>query len=150
MKLEPEGKKRLESMKKTLAAGLPLAGLLAAAACSKEAQKTEAQRNWVYRGEAEEPVALDSPAWQTEDQPMGDLLVDNPVEAPEEIPIAVRIDTDMDRVRVLPLTRTIVTHGIMASPIVPQTAASGKERDSDEDVVVRVEDTVQADEQAEE
>lgn len=32
MKLEPEGRKRLESMKKTLAAGLPLAGLLAAAA----------------------------------------------------------------------------------------------------------------------
>ncbi|MBR6021466.1 MAG: hypothetical protein IK066_03495 [Kiritimatiellae bacterium] len=32
MKLEPEGKKRLESMKKTLAAGLPLAGLLAASA----------------------------------------------------------------------------------------------------------------------
>ena len=32
MKLEPEGKKRLETMKKTLAAGLPLAGLLAASA----------------------------------------------------------------------------------------------------------------------
>lgn len=32
MNLDPEGKKRLESMKKTLAAGLPLAGLLAAAA----------------------------------------------------------------------------------------------------------------------
>lgn len=30
MKLDPEGKKRLKSMKKTLAAGLPLAGLLAA------------------------------------------------------------------------------------------------------------------------
>lgn len=38
MKLEPEGKKRLESMKKTLAAGLPLAGLLAAATvCTPEA-----------------------------------------------------------------------------------------------------------------
>lgn len=38
MKLEPEGKKRLESMKKRLAAGLPLAGLLAAAAvCTPEA-----------------------------------------------------------------------------------------------------------------
>ncbi len=38
MKLDPEGKKRLESMKKTLAAGLPLAGLLAAAAvCTPEA-----------------------------------------------------------------------------------------------------------------
>lgn len=32
MNLDPEGKKRLESMKKTLAAGLPLAGLLAASA----------------------------------------------------------------------------------------------------------------------
>jgi hypothetical protein len=32
VKLEPEGRKRLDSMKKTLAAGLPLAGLLAAAA----------------------------------------------------------------------------------------------------------------------
>ena len=32
MKLDPEGKKRLESMKKALAAGLPLAGLLAASA----------------------------------------------------------------------------------------------------------------------
>ena len=32
MKLEPEGKKRLEAMKKTLAAGLPLAGMLAASA----------------------------------------------------------------------------------------------------------------------
>ena len=32
MKLEPEGKTRLETMKKTLAAGLPLAGLLAASA----------------------------------------------------------------------------------------------------------------------
>lgn len=30
MNLTPEGKKRLEKMKKTLAAGLPLAGLLAA------------------------------------------------------------------------------------------------------------------------
>lgn len=38
MKLDPEGMKRLESMKKTLAAGLPLAGLLAAAAvCTPEA-----------------------------------------------------------------------------------------------------------------
>ena len=32
MKLEPKGRKRLDSMKKTLAAGLPLAGLLAGAA----------------------------------------------------------------------------------------------------------------------
>lgn len=38
MKLDPEGKKRLESMKKRLAAGLPLAGLLAAATvCTPEA-----------------------------------------------------------------------------------------------------------------
>ena len=38
MNLEPEGRKRLDSMKKTLAAGLPLAGLLAAAAvCTPEA-----------------------------------------------------------------------------------------------------------------
>ena len=32
MQLEPEGKKRLETMKKRLAAGLPLAGMLAASA----------------------------------------------------------------------------------------------------------------------
>ena len=32
MKLEPEGKKRLEAMKKALAAGVPLAGMLAASA----------------------------------------------------------------------------------------------------------------------
>ena len=32
MKLEPEGKNRLEAMKKRLAAGLPLAGMLAASA----------------------------------------------------------------------------------------------------------------------
>lgn len=32
MKLSPTGRNRLKSMKKTLAAGLPLAGLLAAAA----------------------------------------------------------------------------------------------------------------------
>ena len=32
MKLEPEGKTRLETMKKRLAAGLPLAGMLAALA----------------------------------------------------------------------------------------------------------------------
>ena len=32
MKLEPEGRKRLEAMKKTLAAGVPLAGMLAASA----------------------------------------------------------------------------------------------------------------------
>ncbi|MBR6020999.1 MAG: hypothetical protein IK066_01115 [Kiritimatiellae bacterium] len=32
MKLEPEGRNRLDKMKKTLAAGLPLAGLLAASA----------------------------------------------------------------------------------------------------------------------
>ncbi|MBR6021468.1 MAG: hypothetical protein IK066_03505 [Kiritimatiellae bacterium] len=32
MKLAPEGRKRLETMKKALAAGLPLAGLLAGAA----------------------------------------------------------------------------------------------------------------------
>ena len=34
MKLEQDGRKRLEAMKKALAAGLPLAGLLAAAGCS--------------------------------------------------------------------------------------------------------------------
>lgn len=32
MKLEPEGKEKLEAMRKRLAAGLPLAGMLAAAA----------------------------------------------------------------------------------------------------------------------
>ncbi|MBR6020998.1 MAG: hypothetical protein IK066_01110 [Kiritimatiellae bacterium] len=146
MKLNTDGRKRLDAMKKALAAGLPLAGLLAAAACSKEAQKAEAQRNWVYRGEAEEPVALDPPAWQTDDQPMGDLLVDNPVEAPEQIPIEVRIATDMDRVEVHPLTSQIVTHGIMAPPIVSPSAANGEKRDSDDDVVVSVEDAPPAEE----
>ena len=34
MKLEHDGRKQLDAMKKALAAGLPLAGLLAAAGCS--------------------------------------------------------------------------------------------------------------------
>lgn len=54
MNLDPEGKKRLESMKKTLAAGLPLAGLLAAAAvCTPEASG-----QWQTAGE---PVSYQPP-----------------------------------------------------------------------------------------
>ena len=49
MKLDPEGKKRLESMKKTLAAGLPLAGLLAGRAHGVEF----VYRDW--RGDEGEP-----------------------------------------------------------------------------------------------
>ena len=60
MKLEPEGKKRLESMKKTLAAGLPLAGLLAASVAVTDAAEAQGERmprgSIVLRPVEERPV----------------------------------------------------------------------------------------------
>lgn len=60
MNLTPEGKKRLEKMKKTLAAGLPLAGLLAATvAVADAAENQEGRRprgNFVIYPAEERPV----------------------------------------------------------------------------------------------
>ena len=80
MKLEPEGKKRLESMKKTLAAGLPLAGLLAASAAVGVASEGCAIRQPMGRFPSEPQPA---PAKEQEPEVwpyLGELVPDEPPE----------------------------------------------------------------------
>jgi hypothetical protein len=60
VQLEPEGKKRLETMKKRLAAGLPLAGMLAALAAVADVAEAQEERmpraSIVMRPREERPV----------------------------------------------------------------------------------------------
>lgn len=94
MKLEPEGRKRLDSMKKTLAAGLPLAGLLAAAAVTG----TSAQ------GCSSGAVMGKMPAPPTEEE----RALDGDV-------IEVPVEQLLSESRV-----TVVTAGLMAMPKEPE------------------------------
>ncbi len=134
MNLSPEGKKRLDAMKKALAAGLPLAGLLAMAACSKgqqEGTSSQPQRNWVYLGVAEE------------DAVMGDfidersfLIPDNP--AP-----------DIGPIEELVIAEDCTTSGLMFDQEPRQLPGGDGKRtaNSSDDVIVRVEDAPQAQEE---
>ena len=144
MKLSPSGRNRLDAMKKALAAGLPLAGLLAAAACSKGPQaETSAQSksNWVYLGEAEAPLELDPPSWITEDIPMGELIPDDPVGEPDLPKDELHIDTTE-----LCIAADVPTSGVLVPPDVSHPPEVGGEVDwhSDDDVVIRVEDAAPA------
>lgn len=134
MNLSPEGKTRLDAMKKALAAGLPLAGLLAMAACSKGQQdetSSQPQRNWVYLGVAEE------------DAVMGDfidersfLIPDNP--AP-----------DIGPIEDLVIAEDCTTSGLMFDQEPRQLPGGDGKRtaNSSDDVIVRVEDAPQAQEE---
>ena len=82
MKLEPEGKKRLETMKKTLAAGLPLAGLLAASAAVGAASEGCAIRQPMGRFPSEPPPAQAKEQEQEVWPYLGELVPDEP--PPEE------------------------------------------------------------------
>lgn len=73
MNLDPEGKKRLASMKKTLAAGLPLAGLLAAAATVGVA--TQGCSSGAVMGKMPAPPTEEQPALDR-DTPSPRLLPD--------------------------------------------------------------------------
>lgn len=73
MKLELDGKKRLEAMKKTLAAGLPLAGLLAASvAAGGEAQgcASNAEATGESPAEVREPWVTDGDIVEVELEPI--------------------------------------------------------------------------------
>lgn len=140
MKLSPTGRNLLEAMKRALAAGLPLAGLLAAAACSKGSQaesSPQAKSNWVYLGEAEAPLELDPPSWITEDIPTGELVPDNPVGEPDLPNDELLIDTTE-----LCIAADVSTSGVLVPPDASQPPENGGEADgrADGDVVIRVED----------
>ena len=142
MKLDPDGRKRLDAMKKALAAGLPLAGLLAAAACTKEPRQEEAeqtQRNWVYRGEVESPAELEP----VEDEYVSEGLLIPPGE--DEYPPP---DIVTDMLGELSIAEDVSTLGILLPPDALQPTEGGGEVNwpSDDDVVVRVEDAVPAEE----
>ena len=113
MKLDADGKKRLEAMKKALAAGVPLAGLLAGAAgCATE-------KGWhtmgrfpspetapeAQGGAAIAPVAAEEGTVVSEYVTKGVLLSDEPFEPPE----AVEEDGD-----------EFVTMGELAAPDIPE------------------------------
>ena len=99
MKLEPEGKKRLESMTKTLAAGLPLAGLLATAAvtgtvaqgCSSGAVMGKmpappTEEEWGLDGDAAAPKTLLWPEEVTVTAGLIAMPEAPPIPAPQENP----------------------------------------------------------------
>ncbi len=94
MKLEPEGRKRLDSMKKTLAAGLPLAGLLAAAATVGAA--AQGCSSVAVMGK------MSAPPTEEERPPAGDV---------REVPVEQLLSES----RV-----TVVTAGLMAMPKQPE------------------------------
>lgn len=158
MKLEPDGRRRLEAMKRALAAGLPLAGLLAAAACSKEPQEkatSQLQRNWVYRGEAEAPMEFDSAEEEFIPCNMGVLIEPSSLLPFDQLPDdeeELVIDTDMDacqdteKVR---LESPVITQGVFAPPS-PSKPLPLEIYRSDDDVVVRVEDADSEEAEAEE
>lgn len=135
MKLSPTGRNRLEAMKRALAAGLPLAGLLAAAACSKEPEgknSTQPQRDWRYLGE----VKLE------ECEPMGDLIPDEPEDncsGIDQEPIPV---SEPEWSGELEIATDVATLGILLPPDALQPPEGGGEAEghADDDVVVRVED----------
>ena len=80
MKLNADGRRRLEAMKKALAAGMPLAGLLAfAAGCGKGAGegKTSHWQGEIIIGNAPK-LELDSPC-EEDSVPMGEIIEDNPI-----------------------------------------------------------------------
>jgi hypothetical protein len=143
MNLSPEGKKRLDAMKKALAAGLPLAGLLAMAACSKGQQEetsSQPQRNWVYLGETGPVMQFDS---SEDDAVMGDfidersfLIPDNP--AP-----------DIGPIEELVIAEDCTTSGLMFDQEPRQLPGGDGKRtsNSSDDVIVRVEDAPQAQEE---
>ena len=132
MKLDPNGRKRLDAMKKALAAGLPLAGLLAAAACSKGPEgkaSAQPQRDWRYLGEVEEC------------EPMG-LIPDEPEDNgsaidPEPIPVM-----DPEWNDELKIATDVATLGILLPPDALQSPEGGGETEgqSDDDVTVRIVD----------
>ena len=92
MKLEPEGKKRLEAMKKRLASGLPLAGMLAASAAVGSATggclRTPMRRfpaepqpeEWVLDGDM---AAVEQIPPEEEFVTMGEMVVPDIPEEPE-------------------------------------------------------------------
>ena len=135
MKLESDGRKRLEAMRKALAAGLPLVGLLAAA-CSKDPQggaSSQQQRDWRYLGERE--VERSEPILDDAYIPMGEIVADNSdgICPP---------DIDIDTIEELQIATDVSTLGILLPPGALQPPEDGGEVDwhSNDDVVVRVED----------
>lgn len=98
MKLEREGKKRLEAMKKALAAGLPLAGLLAASVaaggeaqgCASNAEATgespaEVREPWVTDGDiVEDPEPISFGEYVTMGVGVAPPLIPEEPEVPEE------------------------------------------------------------------
>lgn len=140
MKLDPNGRKRLDAMKKALAAGLPLAGLLAVAACSKEPagkNATQPQRDWRYLGEVEEC------------EPMG-LIPDEPEDngsAIDSEPIPV-IDPEWNDE--LQIATDVATLGILLPPdaLQPPEGVGAAEGQEGGDVTVRIVDLPPAEEAA--
>ena len=139
MKLSPSGKNRLDAMKKALAAGLPLAGLLVAAACSKDVTDEttpQPQRNWRYLGELGKDVTMEL------DGTMGELIPDEP----EDTPSGSESDLMEMPCEDLIIAEEVPTRGIVLSSAESLPPKDGCEVDwhSDEDVVIRVKDATSA------
>ena len=146
MNLSPDGKKRLDAMKKALAAGLPLAGLLAMAACSKgpqEGNSTQPEKNWVYLGEAEPAMQFDS-LGEDEDAVMGDLIDEQSFLIPDEPA------PELGPIEDLIISEDYTTSGLVldhhGALELPRGRSKRPENFSD-DVIVRVEDAPQAEEE---
>jgi hypothetical protein len=138
MRLEAEGKARLEAMKRALAAGVPLAGLLAGAAVgSSEAVAEE----WGFGGDIVVSMG-DLTAGGTTSEPDDAAKPGQWPETEKEAPMDVPSPESPEELEELTIAADCKTLGIL----LPSTALSQAERGGEadhrvaDDVVIRLED----------